>query len=157
MTNQKIIDFQKEKQKKKEKIELTSQNLYDINKNLVKQTSHDLKQDELDKKIDNIIIPFFKKNIHKKLDIEDRENAYFMLLCREANDYTIFNFRLYLDYSEPLNYAASTLIECLNNRGKIYSIEETQDKVALEIWIDHLNYGVTCYYLFPYDEGVIEI
>ena len=38
MTNQKIIDFQKEKQKK-EKVEIESNNLYEINKNLISQSS----------------------------------------------------------------------------------------------------------------------
>ena len=93
MTNQKIIDFQKEKQKK-EKIEIESNNLYEINKNLISQSSP-LSQEEINDKIDSVIIPFFWKNINQKLNIEDSDCTYFMLLCREANDYTLFNFRLY--------------------------------------------------------------
>lgn len=155
MTNQKIIDFQKEKQKK-EKIEIESNNLYELNKNLISQ-SLPLTNEEINKKIDSIIIPFFQKNINQKLNIEDRDNTYFMLLCREANDYTLFNFRLYLDYTEPLITASNEVYFCMQNRGKIYSIENTKDNYAIEIWIEHDKYGLVCYYLFPYDEGVIEI
>ena len=62
MTNQKIIDFQKEKQKK-EKVEIESNNLYEINKNLISQSSP-LSQEEINDKIDSVIIPFFWKNIN---------------------------------------------------------------------------------------------
>lgn len=62
MTNQKIINFQKEKQKK-EKVEIESNNLYEINKNLISQSSP-LSQEEINDKIDSVIIPFFWKNIN---------------------------------------------------------------------------------------------
>lgn len=155
MTNQKIIDFQKEKQKK-EKIEIESNNLYEINKNLISQSSP-LSQEEINDKIDSVIIPFFWKNINQKLNIEDSDCTYFMLLCREANDYTLFNFRLYLDYKEPLIIAGDEIYTCMKNRGQVYSIEKTKDNYAVEIWLNHKEYGLVCYYLFPYDEGVIEI
>ena len=155
MTNQKIIDFQKEKQKK-EKVEIESNNLYEINKNLISQSSP-LSQEEINDKIDSVIIPFFWKNINQKLNIEDSDCTYFMLLCREANDYTLFNFRLYLDYKEPLIIAGDEIYTCMKNRGQVYSIENTEDNYAIEIWLDHKQHGLVCYYLFPCDEGVIEI
>ena len=93
----------------------------------------------------------------KQEKIEDWFNwnidTYAMLLCHERRDYTIFH--LYEKENEnPPGVAAQELIGCLLDRGKIISIDETDDK-AWEIWlmIDNQPY---CYYLFKYDDAVIE-
>ena len=50
------------------------------------------------------------------------------------------------------------LKDCFTARGDIYSIELTQQEDALEIWIKSFSDSkMYCYYLFPYDFGVIEI
>lgn len=80
-------------------------------------------------------------------------DTYAMLLCHERRDYTIFH--LYETQNQnPPAVAAKELITCLRNRGNILSIDETKDK-AWEIWlkIDNTPY---CYYLFRYDNAVIE-
>jgi hypothetical protein len=82
-------------------------------------------------------------------------DCYAMLLCHERRDYTIFH--LYSNppcNSNPPAIAAKELMICLTNRGGIVSIDETEDG-AWEIWlrIDNEDY---CYYLFRYDEAVIE-
>lgn len=81
-------------------------------------------------------------------------DSYAMLLCHERRDYTIFH--LYeKQNSNPPQLAAKELIGCLIDRGDILSIDETEDK-AWEIWlrIDNEEY---CYYLFNYDNAVIEV
>ena len=80
-------------------------------------------------------------------------DTYAMLLCHDRRDYTIFH--LYeKENPNPPGVAAAELIGCLCDRGEILSIEENDDK-AWEIWlkIDNQPY---CYYLFRYDEAVIE-
>lgn len=125
--------------------ELEAGTLYDINKELVKQTDKELKGKALYNKITNTLIPF--------LDDNDLNN-YFMLLCHEKRDYTIFHL------GEAFLHDGQIVDEfrtCLINRGTVYSIERTEDNVALEIWVNYNNSEMVCYYFFPYDNGVIEI
>jgi len=80
-------------------------------------------------------------------------DTYAMLLCHERRDYTIFH--LYETENEnPPSVAAKELIGCLTDRGEILAIDEA-DGNAWEIWlrIDNIPY---CYYLFRYDDAVIE-
>lgn len=80
-------------------------------------------------------------------------DCYAMLLCHDQRDFTIFH--LYeKENPNPPAVAAKELILCLKERGEILSMEENEDK-AWEIWlkIDNEPY---CYYLFNYDNAVIE-
>ena len=80
-------------------------------------------------------------------------DTYAMLLCHERRDYTIFH--LYETQNKnPPAVAAKELLGCLTDRGEILAIDPTSDK-AWEIWlrIDNVPY---CYYLFRYDDAVIE-
>jgi len=80
-------------------------------------------------------------------------DTYAMLLCHERRDYTIFH--LYeTQNQDPPAVAAKELIGCLTDRGKILSIDETSDH-AWEIWLN-INGSPACYYLFRYDNAVIE-
>lgn len=78
---------------------------------------------------------------------------YYMLLCHERRDYTVFNLLRGTRHDVPQR-ASNDLKECLENRGTILSIDE-QSGNAWEIWIRNTE-GVFCYYLFPYDSAVIE-
>lgn len=115
--------------------------LYDMNKNAMssqKPLSNYALRNELDK-----AKRYFQDN-----------KEYFMLLCREQNDYTIF--KISEKTIEKINEAASILGECLTNRGDVLSIDKHDLGPALEIWlrIDGENF---VYYLFPYDEAIIEV
>jgi len=146
--------FQKKKSKKikENKVEMAT-SLYDINKGLVEKNVPDLTQEELqDKK--NIIIDF----------INNTNNAYYMLLCNEKKDYTIFhrNFDATAEtFCDNCTHCSVERIEnilideCLPNRGNTKSIELVEDNNAIEIWIsiDEESY---CYYFFPYDTAIIE-
>ena len=78
-----------------------------------------------------------------------------MLLCHELRDYTLFNFDA---TSEKRNVkaseAANDVLECMTNRGQLISVEFQTDG-AWEIWMRN-NEDCFAYYLFPYDNAVIE-
>ena len=152
MTNNKIKEFQKN-----EKTKISGATLYDLNKQIIDQTGSPMTDEDLYDALDYIVAPFFKKNIEQRINKDDFDNCYFMLLCREDNNYTIFNVRNYLDFHEPILMACDELRTCLKNRGKVYSMEKAEDNYAIEIWLQDADKGMLCYYLFPYNEGVIEI
>ena len=82
---------------------------------------------------------------------------YLMLLCNERKDYTLFHIRNF-DTDDGRPEFKDAIIDCLNNRGVVYDIHLTEAKDAYEIWLktfDDDDFHV--YYLFRYDNGVIEI
>lgn len=122
--------------------------LYDMNKNLVQNSEKALSQGMLNSKKEEI------KNFLKKTN-----NEYYMLLCHERRDYTLFDlgYETYYTYKEKCKKIADVLIdECLKNRGEIRGIDITKDKQAIEIWIS-TEEDSYAYYFFPYDEGIIDI
>ena len=135
----KIIKFNKKQTNASPSLE--GGTLYDANKSIMstKKPLNDLEIASLYPKLEdwfNMII-----------------DTYAMLLCHERRDYTIFH--LYeKENPNPPAIATKEFFGCLTDRGKILSIDETPDK-AWEIWlkIDNQPY---CYYLFRYDEAVIE-
>lgn len=114
-------------------------NLYDMNKELIKHETP-LTQEEILQKQENEVATYFES--HK---------MYSMLLCNEEKDYTVFR----LTTKEKIKEAAADLIECCVNRGTIISIEALEDG-CLEIWIKKWDEQYYCYYLFPYDDAVLE-
>lgn len=74
---------------------------------------------------------------------------FWMLLCREAYDFTIFQLK-----NDSAEFAKA-IIECLENRGKVLSIEEQNDG-NYEIWL-RIGKENFVYYLFEYDNAVIEV
>lgn len=113
--------------------------LYDMNKVAVAAETP-LKKHEIKDKMRDIKT-YFKEG-----------NKYFMLLCRERSDYSIFNFTKKTDVS--LQHAINDLQECLENRGKIMAINFERELIY-EIWL-MIKDQAYAYYLFPYDIGVLE-
>ena len=115
-------------------------NLYDMNKEIMKSQK-----------------PLSKTKLREaknKLKLFFLTDKYFMLLCHEQRDYTVFNVSKENASAEE---SAKILVdECLVNRGEVLSIEKTEDDLAYEIWIRNEE-DVFCYYLFPYTQGVIEV
>ena len=80
---------------------------------------------------------------------------YYMLLCNELRYYTLFHTKMACE-GEELDSLSSEIMSCLISfTDDIKSIEITDDKTAIEIWItkDEETYVM---YLFNYDLGVIE-
>ena len=96
--------------------------LYDLNKDLVKKTEIKLAEGVLNSKKEIIKNFIYKTN-----------NNYYMLLCNERKDYTVFDFKN-KKWSERYMSCAKCLVdECLTNRGEIRGIDLTKDKSAIEI------------------------
>ena len=127
-------------EKQEKQIELG--NLYEINQQLVDKLEP-LTEEQL-----NNVLNAIKEWFDYSYDTHD----YYMLLCNEMKDYTVFKRT---DDGENLE---SVLKECLINRGTVLAIDEEGAAAAWEIWIRNKEDGIChCYYLFPYDEGVIEV
>ena len=103
--------------------------------------------------------PLTKSEINEKLQsLEDwfnlRIDGYAMLLCRERYDFTVFH--LYeLQNENPPSIAAKELIEILQNRGDILSIEKENNTSTFEIWLK-IDEEAFAYYLFACDDWIIE-
>lgn len=95
-----------------------------------------------------------KKNLKKiKQFFLDKTDKYFMLLNRETYNFTLFNLGNKNEIA--MKQTMDDFKECLDNRGRIISIE-LDSAGNYEIWIvDDFNEALV-YYLFPYDLGVIE-
>ena len=95
-------------------------------------------------------ILFNKKMIEVSMDMV--EHTYMMLLCHDRRDYTIFHIT-----NTDKKIAAKEISETLCNRGKILLVDKQKDG-SWEIWIrDSLTDENFAYYLFPYDDGVVEV
>ena len=95
-------------------------------------------------------ILFNQKMIEVSMDMV--EHTYMMLLCHDRRDYTIFHIA-----NADKKIAAKEISETLYNRGKILLVDKQKDG-SWEIWIrDSLTDENFAYYLFPYDDGVVEV
>ena len=83
-------------------------------------------------------------------DLEYRNNFY-MLYGKEISYFTIFSTQTEYSDFEVLSEAVTG---CLENVGAIKSIELTEAKDAIEIWVS-IGADATCLYLFPYDNGIV--
>lgn len=118
--------------------------LYELNKQF-SATNPPMGAEQLVKKIQEIATPFFSN--HEK---------YFMMLCHERRDYTVFHL---LNEKSP-EKASLELLECLNERGQVIYLNETNTGDAIEIWLRALvsldgEVEDVVYYLFPYDSAVL--
>lgn len=116
--------------------------LYDVNKTAMAQepvmTTEILEQKKLD------LAEYFEFDSHSV--------KYYMLLCNERRDYTVFN--LSTKDTEKCAVAAQDVIECMTNRGLPLGIDQQPDG-AWELWIK-TEEGCFAYFLFPYDNAVLE-
>ena len=143
-----IFPKKKKTTKKTHKVELGT--LYDINKSIVENNITTLSEEEMQNKKD-LIIDF----------IHQANNSYYMLLCNERKDYTIFHRNMegecFKDDAGTAEENIENILidECLPNRGRTKSIELTENKDAVEIWIS-IEGESYCYYFFPYDTAIID-
>lgn len=117
---------------------------YDFSKNMVSQLPA-LNEGNLNS----------KKEIVKNFIIK-QSNFYYMLLCNEQKDYTVFHWNNIYDDTGAMEIAKILVDECLKNRGEIRGIDLTENKDAIEIWL-YIDEEAFVYYFFPYDEAIIEV
>ena len=114
-------------------------NLYDLNKNIIEQLNP-LTTNEASMKM-GLINEYYQK----------ANNTYHMLLCRDFNYYTIFNYDSMLTFPD----FAGAVCTIITELGDVYSIELLEDG-AMEIWIKPTGEeSPYAFYLFPYDAGVV--
>ena len=137
------------KNKKEEDVatsNVTLGNLYDMNKQIMEKEPS-LSTEALKEAEEGLRSWFFERI----------EQKYFMLLCNEQRDYTLFNLdglRVGSTDKEKCIVAAYDVIDCMRNRGAILSIVLQEDG-AYEIWSRNED-GCFAYYLFPYGAAVLE-
>ena len=89
---------------------------------------------------------------------QNHTGRYYMLLCNERHDYTLFNLDKSATWAvipiEHTESAATDVMECLTNRGALLAADLQNDD-AWEFWIRDYE-ECYAYYLFPYDQAVIE-
>lgn len=94
-------------------------------------------------------IIFIRKTNEIAKDMLNKE--YWMLLCRERNDYSIF-----LTTDATKKSIAKELIPTLSNRGQVLLMDKQPDG-AFEIWIrDYKTKENFAYYLFDYSNAIID-
>lgn len=120
--------------------EITLGTAYEINKDLVERYEKELTIEKIAEK---------KTMLLNYLD--NHKDTYYMLLCNDRKDYTLFN--LVESKEELVNVLVD---ECLKNRGILKGIDQTQDEYAIEIWLS-IDQEAFCYYFFPYGEAVIKV
>ena len=133
--------------------EITLGTLYDLNKTLVEKREIELTEGILNS----------KKEIVKNFII-GTNNSYYMLLCNEQKDYTIFNITTCACENQCMDCRKDKVKECVNilvdeclkNRGIIKGIDITKDKGAIEIWLS-IDGEAYVYYFFPYDAALIQV
>lgn len=127
--------------------EISFGNLYDVNKQLME------KEPSIDPEV------LWQKGQQLEAWLESAfAQKYFMLLCHEQKDYTVFNLDKTNTWARPdrlrCRCAREDVIECLTNRGTLLAMSLQPDNVW-EFWIKNPE-GCFVYYLFPYGEAVIE-
>ena len=139
-----VIDFSTKATEEQKKVTLVDENgkaanlgignLYDVNKNLMK-AEPTLSKSKIREGI-------------AKIAADLPHNNYYMLLCRELNNYTIFI------YNDDVDEFKAAMRDCIINRGDCKGIEKQADG-AWEIWID-TNDDIYAYYLFNCNNCMIQ-
>lgn len=126
-----------ELQKIKSDSKLSLMSLYDMSKQIVAQLPIRATAAELEP--------------YKKIIRKFKHLGYYMLLCREENDYTVVRVRK----AKSQDKFEDLIIELLQSRGDIKDIDYDTDKQSLECWVQKDD-KIMMYKLFPYSWGVIE-
>lgn len=124
--------------------ELNMGNLYDFNKNAMKQ----------EKPIDAILANKRITDICNTMYISTGIDSYYMLICPDNRQYVIFHIDG--ENSTPLSIKNEVILT-LKNRGKIIDIDMThKDEKIWEIWIkDKYTNDLYMYQLTDYTKEII--
>jgi hypothetical protein len=129
-----------------EELQISNFSTYEANKMLIAQNGKPISKLKLNTIIGDMAVRFRKW-------VWDNKYKYFMLLCKDRSDYTLFNM---VDSNFDIQELKEALKDCFTNRGDVYDIHYEKNTDAYEIWLK-IEDEFYAYYLFPYDIGVIEI
>lgn len=120
--------------------------LYELNKSIISQLPT-LDDDTIEEKKELI-----------NVFCRDTKNNFYMMYGKEISYFTIFHI---IEGTTELKSLADGVLACLEQFGPIKVIDFTEDQNAFEIWVmDEVgttNGEATCFYLFPYDAGIVEV
>ncbi len=120
--------------------DVMSMSLYEMNQMILGQVGK-LEGEALDKAKETIL-NYISDEMHK--------DDYYMLLCHEIKYFTVF-----IKDGESDEKIEDVLLECLNCIGEIKSIERTEDKEAIEIWVTTPENDTYVMYFFDYGRGIV--
>lgn len=116
---------------------------YEYNQSLM-ANEKPLPAEILSQKIKEVIYDYTFKNIGNNC-----EQTHFMLLCKDINYYTIFN---YIEGEEALS---SAFLDCIKNVGEVLNIELNTENNTPEIWVRTSNGDNLCMYYFNCENLVV--
>lgn len=121
--------------------------LYDMNKQLMAQREP-MTATEITETLPELIA-YIQRNAYQQ---------YFMLLCNERKDYTVFNLMntYECEYGRKSTAAANDVILCMQNRGELMSMQFDEEGGGWELWMKDTQDECFVYYFFPYGSAVIE-
>ena len=117
---QHILDEQREQASRSE---VALGNLYDMNKQMMLQEPEVSEETILFKQAE--LVNWIADNANQQ---------YFMMLCNERRDYTIFRLKESKPSIGAVETLAADVIDCLRNRGTIHGID-LQEAGGWELWI----------------------
>ena len=118
-------------------------NLYEMNQQFM-ASQEPLPVKELEQAIKDVILDYTFNMIGNAC-----ENKHFMLLCKDINYYTIF------EYSEGAESIISAFLDCIKNVGQVLSIEYNKTNFTPEIWVRTPDYENICMYYFNCENLVV--
>ena len=83
--------------------------------------------------------------------VNDTNNKFYMLLCRDINYYTLFEID---NGDNTLDSFANEVFYCVEEIGAVKSVDGVEG--AIEIWVHPIDGEPLVMYLFTYDMGVIK-
>lgn len=124
--------------------EVSLGNLYDMNKQLMANEAEIAPEVRTEKR--KALIDWIKANYNEH---------YFMMLCHELRDYTVFRLRDTAPTIGAICTMADDVFECMKNRGTLLALD-LQDAGGWELWLRTETGEIAAYYLFPYGSAVLE-
>ena len=110
--------------------------LYDMNKQIISQLP---------------VLENFEKAMNDIQTLyKTYHNKYFMLYGKEISYFTVFKI------IEP-QYLGDDVLDCCLNVGLVKAMDLTETGDAVEIWVQPYDGEPTCLYLFPYDNGIVQV
>lgn len=128
----------------KQTSEVSLGNLYDMNKQLMANEAS----------ISDEVLTEKKKALMDWIT-ENFAQSYFMLLCNERKDYTVFRMKDRCPTIGAVTDMANDVIECMTNRGTLLALD-LQEAGGWELWLRDDEGEIAAYYLFPYGAAVLE-
>lgn len=124
--------------------EVSMGTVYEVNKKLSLEN---------DKPLDPIALNLKVKDMAAKMSVGD----FWMLLCNERRDYTIFDVK-----KGNVKDIEPELKETLTNRGEVITIFWNESYNAWEVWIRDINPLTTekedyMYLFFDYSSAIVEV